>query len=796
MLLHKHNQETYQNMVELFQKHNRVSAVQPTGTGKSFLILQLIADNSEKQFLIASPSVYIFTQLQTHAVKYSVSLENCSFVTFSKLSVMSENELSEIQADYIILDEFHRCGATEWSKGVERILALKPYAKVFGTSATPIRYLDSFRNMAEELFDGNYAVNMSLAEAIRRKILPLPVYVTSWYSFSGDIARLEKRAETSENPYFRRILHGKIQKAKSMIAYLDCGLEKIFERHMTNKSGKYIVFCANTERLQQAYDEASEWFCNVNSNVHKYAVHSQNAASEKEYAGFCNDTDTSALKLLFSVNMLNEGVHVEGIDGVIMLRATQSANVFYQQLGRALSCASGKCPVIFDIVNNFESGDTAKQYSEIMEIGRQYGKGGEYDIQFELYDYVRDIREILDGLRNSFEDSWEIVFEVLQEYLAEYGHFPEYFEEYHDYKIGMWCSNQRVLRNAGNLSDERISLLDSLGFIWDAKDERWMSSYHQAEHYKSKHGKFPARTDTSEEAGTIYRWIANQKQNFKNGTLSKERKKLLESVGILVKVKSSEDSWNENYALLTNFLQKNSRFPTTTDAQLNESVYAVYRWMLHQREAYKKGRLSQDRIEKLESIGFVWDVKRDLWNRQFELLEKFVEINHRPPNAKDKINGSGIGQWYLKQKKLIETGKLAPELSDKIQKLNILAISSYDVYNDSVWKKNYEALKKFMDEFHRPPYTDEIYHGIKLYQWLIQQKNRYNEGKLKREYVDKFIEIGIDISVFTSAKELPRPAWMSTYMEYKKFLETMHRQPSTREKKLYCWQAQMRKRYK
>lgn len=724
MLLHKHNRETYQNMVELFQEHNRVAAVQPTGTGKSFLILQLIADNSEKQFLIASPSVYIFTQLQTHAVKYSVSLENCSFVTFSKLSVMSENELSEIQADYIILDEFHRCGATEWSKGVERILAVKPDAKVFGTSATPIRYLDSFRNMAEELFDGNYAVNMSLAEAIRRNILPLPVYVTSWYSFSGDIARLEKRAETSENPYFRRILHGKIQKAKSMIADLDCGLEKIFERHMTNKSGKYIVFCANTERLQQAYDEASEWFCNVNSNVHKYAVHSQNAASEKEYAGFCNDTDTAALKLLFSVNMLNEGVHVEGIDGVIMLRATQSANVFYQQLGRALSCASGKCPVIFDIVNNFESGDTAKQYSEIMEIGRQYGKGGEYDIQFELYDYVRDIREILDGLRNSFEDSWEIVFEVLQEYLVEYGHFPEYFEEYHGYKIGMWCSNQRVLRNAGNLSEERINLLDSVGFIWDAKDERWMSSYHQASDFFEKNGRLPVRSDTilNTDLQNIYHWISHQRLQMKDGSLSSERIELLRKIGCEPNLKTADDIWDENFENLRAYVTEHGKCPATTDARENEATNKIYRWMLYQRKYYKLGKLSINRINKLEAIGFVWDAKRDLWNRQFELLEKFVEINHRPSNAKDKIDGSGIGQWYLKQKKLIETGKLTPELSDKIQKLNILEISSYDVYNDSVWKKNYKVLKQFMDEFHRPPYTDEIYHGIKLYQWLIQQK--------------------------------------------------------------------------
>lgn len=452
MLLHKHNLETYRNLVDMFQKYNRVAVVQPTGTGKSFLMLQLIADNSDKQFLIASPSTYIFSQIQTHAENYQISLDNCSYMTYAKLASLDENTFPSLDCDYIILDEIHRCGATEWSKGVEHLLAAKQNTKVFGTSATPIRYLDSSRNMAEELFEGHYAVNMSLAEAIRKKILPLPIYITTWYSFYGDIARLEKRAEESGNPYFKQLLHGKIQKAKSTIADLDCGIETIFARHMTNPSGKYIVFCANTERLQQAYDEATEWFAKVNLNVHKYAVYSQNAASKTEFTSFRDDADETALKLLFSVNMVNEGVHVDGIDGVIMLRATQSANVFYQQLGRVLSCSSGKRPVIFDIVNNFETGDTAKQYAEIMGLGRHYGSGEEYEIQFELFDYVRDIRDILDGLRNTFEDSWEIVYEVLKEYLTENGCFPNYDEEYHGYKLGMWCSNQRVLRNAGTLS--------------------------------------------------------------------------------------------------------------------------------------------------------------------------------------------------------------------------------------------------------------------------------------------------------------------------------------------------------
>jgi superfamily II DNA or RNA helicase len=44
MLLHAHNKPTYDNMSELFDKHNRIAAVQPTGTGKSYLIMQLVSD--------------------------------------------------------------------------------------------------------------------------------------------------------------------------------------------------------------------------------------------------------------------------------------------------------------------------------------------------------------------------------------------------------------------------------------------------------------------------------------------------------------------------------------------------------------------------------------------------------------------------------------------------------------------------------------------------------------------------------------------------------------------------------
>lgn len=68
----------------------------------------------------------------------------------------------------------------------------------------------------------------------------------------------------------------------------------------------------------------------------------------------------------------------------------------------------------------------------------------------------------------------------------------------------------------------------------------------------------------------------------------------------------------------------------------------------------------------------------------------------------------------------MESGKLARERRKKFQSVHVLDIDGRDSYNDTVWKKNYETLKQFMDAFRRSPYTDEVYQGVKLYLWLIQ----------------------------------------------------------------------------
>jgi len=85
--------------------------------------------------------------------------------------LLTEEDLSLIEPDYIILDEFHRVGAKAWGTDVRNLLEAYSDTPILGLSATNIRYLDNQRNMADELFDGNVVSEMALGEAIVRGIL-------------------------------------------------------------------------------------------------------------------------------------------------------------------------------------------------------------------------------------------------------------------------------------------------------------------------------------------------------------------------------------------------------------------------------------------------------------------------------------------------------------------------------------------------------------------------------------------------------------------------------------------------
>ena len=260
------------------ERYGKAAIIHPTGTGKSYIAFKLIADHPDTVVLWISPSEYIF-KTQIEGLKKNdpdFSLENVHFFTYAKLMCCTEAQLAEIaglEPSYIILDEFHRAGAECWGESTVALLKLCPNAKLLGLTATNIRYLDNNRDMAEELFDGHIASEITLGEAIVRGILPAPKYVTTVYQYQKILANYQTRVDNLRIPGIQDVNQKYLEALRRALEQAD-GLDLVFQHHITQTSGKYIVFCANKEHMDEMISHVPEWFAKVNPVVAVYEAYS------------------------------------------------------------------------------------------------------------------------------------------------------------------------------------------------------------------------------------------------------------------------------------------------------------------------------------------------------------------------------------------------------------------------------------------------------------------------------------------------------------------------------------------
>lgn len=250
--LFEHNQTAFDDALEMLEETGKAAVVHPTGTGKSYIGFKLCEQFPDKTICWLSPSEYIYkTQLENlKEDSDGWQPENVEFFTYAKLMLMTEVELQNIQPDFIILDEFHRCGAEMWGDGVNRLLEMYADVPILGLTATAIRYLDNQRNMVDELFDGNIASEMTLGEAIVRGILNPPKYVLSVFAYQEDYDKLKRRVSRSKNKAVKDKAEQYLESLRRALEMAD-GMDVIFDKHITDRTGKYTVLFRSSEGTQE-----------------------------------------------------------------------------------------------------------------------------------------------------------------------------------------------------------------------------------------------------------------------------------------------------------------------------------------------------------------------------------------------------------------------------------------------------------------------------------------------------------------------------------------------------------------
>ncbi len=258
-----------------------------------------------------------------------------SVATLGRNEYLTEDFFTPDYFDYLVIDEFHHAVNDQYQRIVNYF---KPQF-LLGLTATPER-MDG-KNIYE-ICDYNVPYEISLKEAINKGVL-VPFHYYGIYD-ETDYSSLHLVKGRYDEKELNETYIGNVKR-----------YNLIYKYYMKYRSKRALGFCCS----RQHAEEMAKEFCK--RGIESVAVYS-NADGE-----FSEDRDKAIEKLknqeirvIFSVDMFNEGVDIVSLDMVMFLRPTESPIVFLQQMGRGLRTSKGKEYLnVLDFIGNYEKAGRA-----------------------------------------------------------------------------------------------------------------------------------------------------------------------------------------------------------------------------------------------------------------------------------------------------------------------------------------------------------------------------------------------------------------------------------------------------
>ena len=399
--------------------------------------------------------------------------------------------------------------------------------------------------------------------------------------------------------------------------------------------------------------------------------------------------------MLSNARCLAEGVDVPSLDGVAFIDPRSSHVDIVQAVGRAIRLSPEKktgtivLPVFLksavDPVSAIEASnfkpiwevlDALRAHDDVLawdldqirtEMGRTRGTSiSEGDLGKVGISLPSTVDESFGTALRAYlveqvTVSWNFWFGLLEAYVTENG--SAWVSAKHvtqeGYKLGMWVNGQRNSRLNKQLSQERISRLETLpDWVWDAYKEKWEAGFAALIEYVQTHGdaKVPMAYVTPQGFG-LGNWISTARRKMSLDQLSPDRISRLESVpgwtwGIL------EESWDEGFRMLVEYVDKkgDSRVPTS---YVTPSGYKLGAWLDRQRSSWLGQKLDQSRALRLSNLpGWSWERKKIAqrqpleWDDAFGRLVDFAaRENHVVvPQYYETADGFRLGYWVKYQR--------------------------------------------------------------------------------------------------------------------------------------------------
>jgi hypothetical protein len=259
----------------------------------------------------------------------------------------------------------------------------------------------------------------------------------------------------------------------------------------------------------------------------------------------------------------------------------------------------------------------------------------------------------------------------------------------------------------------------------------------------------------------------------KNPAMTKERIQKLKKIGSVCSIPVQVDDWNPRLKELEKFQKENGHCCVPGLHTKDSDTYPLACWVARQRKEYRQRRgdmknrfiITEERIHKLNDIGFEWSATAVEWHERFEQLKAFQkEHGHcRVPGRKEKNSSTHqLSTWVSNQRAqymLLQQGKGSHMKEARIHKLNDIGFE-WSLLTEAVvilsWHERFEQMKAFQKEHGHCRVTGARYKHSATHQlstWVKNQRAQYKllqrgkESYLKEEKIEMLNAIGFEWSV-------------------------------------------------
>ncbi|MCG2459619.1 Helicase associated domain protein [Flavobacteriaceae bacterium F89] len=467
--------------------------------------------------------------------------------------------------------------------------------------------------------------------------------------------------------------------------------------------------------------------------------------------------------IVANARCLTEGVDVPTIDLIYFCDPKNSKVSIVQAAGRALrKDRTGKktlgyivVPIFHKLEDNIEKAVDRSVFKNVIQVIRSLcdhderlqaeindiafkkgkkNKNSKIEFSFSNDETERIIKlvgfkeklktSLFNQIIEKTNDSWDLRYRELTEYFNANGN-SDVPARYVNRALGTWCVAQRVRFNSGKLSAIEIKRLENIDFNFKPRGNNFNYLIDKLSEFKSKYGhaNIPILSKDYSKSGKIinrYRHIYNKGIKQPDGS---------------VKLKYT-------------------------------------------------GKLKKEEIQKLDDIGFKWQVRRRNWLDNYKELEAYYYKNNGLKGLASE--DEALYHWLYNTRKKIKT--LSKSKRDKLELLGVEPINIVIKKDRVSWDENYILLKKFKKKFGHVDVPRHLPKYNKLYKWVKYQLNAEKYNRLSSEKVNRLENIGLinkekngqQVLNFEESKEVisqipikkfNRKSWSGRYNELKDFFE-------------------------